>query len=129
MIPGHFHWNFGALDKNLGKVGTLAKERAYPSAAIPPATPWLSDVALPAPSVQAVTEPTGKVVRWAFNDPRWENYSRWWVVQAMINGQWQTVKVNFKTEREMPWPEGATVVAVRAAGRAWERGEPGVTGR
>lgn len=130
MMPGHFHWNFGALDRNIGKVGTLARDRAYPVRSIPPPTPWLSNVALPAPTVQPLTDAGGKrVVRWSFQDHRWENFSRWWVVQALIGGKWQTLAVTFKDQRELPWPTEAAVVSVRAAGPGWELGEAGVTGR
>ncbi|WP_218033078.1 glycoside hydrolase family 10 protein [Brevifollis gellanilyticus] len=125
MPPGHFHWNFAALDKDLGKLGTLTKERAYNIQSILPASPWLSNVALPAPRVERVAE--GKKLRWFFDDMRWENYSRWWVVQALIEGKWQIVKVAFLNEHETEWPAGAAAVSVRAAGRAWELGEPGVT--
>jgi uncharacterized lipoprotein YddW (UPF0748 family) len=127
MVPGHFHYNFGALDKDLGKVATMTKERAYPTRAIPPATPWLSNVALPAPIVQTVTDSSGgKTARWAFNDARWENFSRWWVVQGLINGKWQTVAVTYRDQKEMAWPKDAAAVAVRAAGKGWEVGPPGM---
>ncbi|MES2595489.1 MAG: family 10 glycosylhydrolase [Verrucomicrobiota bacterium] len=125
MPPGHFHWNFSALDKDLGKLGTMSKERAYNIQTILPASPWLSSVALPAPRVERVAE--GKTLRWFFDDLRWENYSRWWVVQALIEGKWQIAKIAFLNEHEMEWPKNAAAVSVRAAGRAWELGEPGVT--
>jgi uncharacterized lipoprotein YddW (UPF0748 family) len=127
MPPGHFHWNFGALDKNLGKVGTLTLERAYNLHTILPASPWLSNVVLPAPLVEKIAE--GKRVRWNFPDLRWAGYSRWWVIQALIEGKWQTVEVAFHDRHEMDWPEKAAAVAVRAAGRAWEVGPAGVVTR
>ncbi|MES2736160.1 MAG: family 10 glycosylhydrolase [Verrucomicrobiota bacterium] len=127
MTPGHFHWNLGALDKNLGKLGSLAKERAYNIPALPPASPWLSNVALPAPLIEKLAE--GKRLRWGFKDPRWENYSRWWVIQAQIEGKWQTVEVTFKDQHELDWPKKATAVAVRAAGKSWEIGQAGVVAR
>lgn len=127
MPPGHFHWNFGALDKNLGKVGTLTKERAYTVHTLPPASPWLSNVALPAPLIEKLAE--GKRFRWGFRDPRWENYSRWWVIQAMIEGKWQTVEIQFKDQHELDWPAKASAIAVRAAGRAWELGPAAVVTR
>lgn len=122
MTPGHFHWNFAALDKNIGKLGALAKERAYNIPALPPATPWLSNVSLPAPLVEKLAE--GKRLRWGFKDVRWESYSRWWVVQALIEGKWRTVEVLFKDQHELEWPAKAVAVSVRAAGRAWEIGQP-----
>ncbi len=127
MVPGHFHWNFGALDKNLGKVGTLTLERAYPVHALPPASPWLSNVALPVPLAEKLAE--GKRVRWGFADPRWENYSRWWVIQAQIEGKWRTIEVTFRDRKELDWPAKATAIAIRAAGRAWEVGMPAVLTR
>jgi len=127
MTPGHFHWNFGALDKNLGKVGSLTLERAYSIHAIPPASPWLSSVALPAPLVEKIAE--GKKVRWNFHDLRWENYSRWWVIQALIEGKWQTLEIAFRDQHELDWPAKASAIAIRAAGRAWELGEAGVVRR
>lgn len=127
MVPGHFHWNFGALEKDLGKIGTLTRERAYGIHAIPPATPWLSNVALPAPLVEKFDG--GKKIRWAFSDARWENYSRWWVLQALVAGKWQTVEVNFLDDRQADWPAIASAIAVRAAGKGWELGEAGVVAR
>lgn len=127
MTPGHFHWNFGALDKDLGKLGSLTKERAYNIHALPPASPWLSNVALPAPLVEKVDE--GRGLRWGFKDTRWESFSRWWVVQAMIEGKWRTVEVTFKDQHELAWPTNASAVAIRAAGMAWEVGEAAVVMR
>lgn len=124
MPPGHFHWNFGALDKDLGKVGTLTLERAYNIHAILPASPWLSRVALPAPLVESVNE--GKRVRWNFTDLRWDQYGRWWVIQALIEGKWQVVEVAFHDKHEIDWPQKAAAVSVRAAGPAWELGQAGV---
>jgi uncharacterized lipoprotein YddW (UPF0748 family) len=124
MPPGHFHWNFGALDKDLGKIGTLSKERAYNIHTIPPASPWLSQTPLPAPRVERVAD--GQKLRWFFEDLRWDSVGRWWVVQALIEGKWQTVEVAFRTQHETTWPKGAAAVAVRAAGPAWELSEPGV---
>ncbi|HEY1084937.1 MAG TPA: family 10 glycosylhydrolase [Prosthecobacter sp.] len=127
MPPGHFHWNFGALDKNLGKIGTYVKQRAYNIVALPPASPWLSNVTLPSPAMEKLEG--GKRLRWAFADPRWESYSRWWVVQGLIEGKWRTLQVLFKDQRELDWPPQASAVAVRAAGKAWEVGPPGMIAR
>lgn len=125
MPPGHFHWNFGALNKDLGGIAALARERAYNLHTIPPASPWLSNVSLPAPRVERVAE--GRRLRWSFDDLRWDKESRWWVIQALIEGKWRTHEVTFGTQHETDWPQGAAAVAVRAAGKAWELGPPGIT--
>lgn len=127
MPPGHFHWNFNALDKNLGKLGALTRERAYNVHALLPASPWLSNVTLPAPLVEKTAG--GQGLRWGFGDPRWEAFGRWWVVQALIDGQWRTVEVSYRDRRELAWPGSATAVAIRAAGRAWELGPATVVTR
>ena len=125
MPPGHFHWNFGALNKDLGGIAALARERAYNLHTIPTASPWLSNVSLPAPRVERVAE--GRRLRWSFDDLRWDKESRWWVIQALIEGKWRTHEVTFGTQHETDWPQGAAAVAVRAAGKAWELGPPGIT--
>ena len=126
MTPGHFHWNFGALHKDVGKIGTYTKERAYTTHAIPPASPWLSQSALPAPVV-GKTVPGGKLtVAWKHEDPRWMSQTRWWVMQAQINGKWITWETYFKDQLSAEWPDNATAVAIRAAGLGWEVGEAGV---
>lgn len=129
MTPGHFHWNFGALHKDLGKIGTMVSQRAYTPHAIPPACPWLSQVSLP-PPVVARTAPGGKIsVAWQHQDIRWMGETRWWVMQALINGKWQTHKAFFKDQLSTEWPANAAAVAIRAAGPAWEVSEPGVVVR
>lgn len=126
MTPGHFHWNFGALHKDLGKIGTYTKERAYTTHAIPPASPWLSQSTLPAPVVGKIV-PGGKLtVAWQHSDVRWMSQTRWWVMQALINGRWTTVETYFKDQLSDEWPENAAAVAIRAAGLGWEVGEAGV---
>ena len=124
MPPGHFHWNFGALDKNLGKINTLARERAYGLHTLPPASPWLSNLSLPAPRVERVAN--GEKLRWFFDDLRWDASCRWWVVQALVEGKWRTEEVTFHSQHETVWPKGAAAVAVRAAGPAWELGPAAV---
>lgn len=126
MTPGHFHWNFGALHNDLGHIGTYIKERAYTPHALPPASPWLSNTALPAPLVDKTTPGGRKTVTWRFEDPRWMEATRWWVMQAQIGGKWQTWKAFYKDQLSAEWPEGATAVAIRAGGLGWEVGEAGV---
>ncbi len=126
MTPGHFHWNFGALHKNVGKIGTYIKERVYITHAIPPASPWLSQTVLPAPVVGKLV-PEGKLtVAWQHSDVRWMPLTRWWVMQAQINGKWVTVATFFKDQLSAEWPTNASAVAIRAAGLGWEVGEAGV---
>ena len=129
MTPGHFHWNFGALHKDLGKIGTHTVERAYTTHAIPPSSPWLSQTQLPAPVV-GKTVPGGKLtVAWQHADVRWMSETRWWVMQALIQGRWITWKSMFKDQLNADWPENADAVAIRACGRGWEAGEAGVVAK
>jgi hypothetical protein len=68
----------------------------------------------------------GKRLRWNFTDLQWEKSCRWWVIQALIEGKWQTIEVAYHTQHETDWPTGSAAVAVRAAGPAWELSPPGV---
>lgn len=123
--PGHLHWNFGVLSSDSHKIGTITKSRAYQLLALPPQSPWLSAVNLPAPVVsREVRSPA--VAAWRFEDERWLSQVRWWVVQVLANGVWSTERVLPASDTSFPWPKNAEAVAVRAAGYAWETGPPGV---
>ena len=125
MPPGHMHWNFGVLHKNTGQIGTLTRQRAYTSLALPPPTPWLGMTTPPIPLLKMGSTTAGgpKMINWSFLDPRWSSHVRWWVVQTFSNGQWQTLKVLPATETSMPWPAKTQAVAIRAGGYSWEVSE------
>ena len=122
--PGHLHWNFGALFKDKGKIGTLTRQRAYTTLAIPPATPWLGVSNVPVPLLKPVFEKgKAKSVSWTFVDERYLSQIRWWVVQVASGNQWRTLQVVPGEQLSMQWPEKTQAVAVRAAGYSWELGE------
>ena len=52
--------------------------------------------------------------------------TRWWVMQAQIDGHGVTRKSYIKEQTTDEWPEGATAFAIRPGGVAWEMGEAGV---
>jgi uncharacterized lipoprotein YddW (UPF0748 family) len=120
MTPGHFHWNFGSLVKNTLEVADLTKSRAYQVKAIPPASPWLSQTALPAPVVQTVTKNKQGHATWTMEDPRWLSQIHWWTLQTLADDKWTLHSILPSSQTEIPWPKGATAVALRAAGKAWE---------
>ena len=122
MMPGHFHWNFDSLHKDQGKLGSLAKERAYGEMALPPPTPWLSQTSLPKPVIREVKGSSPRRVNWTFEDERWLPLARWWVVQTFEDGKWKIARVLQAKDHEMAWPDKARALAVRAAGRGWELG-------
>lgn len=122
--PGHLHWNFGSLHKDTGQIGTLTRQRAYTTLALPPPTPWLGLSSLPVPLMKMESlAGRPKLIKWSFLDERWLPQVRWWVVQTFVNGQWQTLKVLPADQREMAWPEKTQAVAIRAAGFSWEVSE------
>lgn len=124
--PGHFHWNFGILASDKGKIGTLTKQRAYQLMALPPATPWLSQIQMPQPQVQVTSQQGKRSLTWGFTDPRWLNAVRWWVLQTFNDGQWTTQKVVPFSQTTMTWPDRAVAVAIRPAGYGWEVGPAGI---
>ncbi len=126
-VPGHLHWNFGALYDDKGKIGTLTKQRAYQTVALPPATPWLSQTALPVPTLSFEKRSDGLFVKWGFQDASRLPQARWWVMQAFIAGKWDTLRALPGSQLEIKWPDKAEAVAIRAAGNGWELSEAAFT--
>lgn len=126
MTPGHFHWNFSSLSKNTLEVADLTKSRAYQVRTIPPASPWLSDVILPAPIISTQAKDKQGFAVWTFEDPNQLANVRWWTVQIFSGGKWDLHQVLPADQTQIPWPKNATAIAIRAAGNAWELSPPTV---
>ena len=127
MTPGHFHWNFGSLVKNTLEIADLTKARAYQLKAIPPATPWLSPVTLPAPTVTTrIAEDKQGHATWTMTDSRWLTHTRWWTVQTLNDGKWTLHSIQPATITSIPWPKGATALALRAADPTWTLSPPAI---
>lgn len=127
MTPGHFHWNFGSLVKNTLKVADLTKSRAYQLKAIPPATPWLSPIALPAPTVSTrVAADKQGHADWTMTDTRWLGHTRWWIVQTLSDKTWTLHSIHPGSTTSIPWPKGATALALRAADATWTLSPPAI---
>jgi uncharacterized lipoprotein YddW (UPF0748 family) len=119
MVPGHFHWNFGSLVKNTLEVADLTKSRAYQSLAVPPASPWLGAMELPAPRLTTLAKDSTGVAQWGMEDPRWLSHVRWWTVQTFADGKWTLHSIHPASTTEIPWPKGATAIALRAGDKTW----------
>ncbi|MCB1227897.1 MAG: family 10 glycosylhydrolase [Verrucomicrobiales bacterium] len=126
MTPGHVHWNFGTLAKDAYEVGTLTRERAYQVLAIPPATPWLSQLDLPAPVITPYRDADQPRLKWAHSEAAWQPHTRWWVLQGFADGQWTTLQVLPGPITDLAWPSGQAAIAIRAAGPGWELSPPTV---
>lgn len=122
MTPGHFHWNFGALVKNTLEVADLTQSRAYQMKAIPPASPWLGPIDLPAPTVTTVIKNKQGHASWNMSDSRWDTHIRWWTIQVLKDAKWTLQSVHPVTISEIPWPKSATAIAIRAADKTWTLG-------
>ncbi len=85
MPPGHIHWNYSALGKNLGKLADVCKARAYEEFAVPPSASWLgTDTPTTAPMITLLP---GQAT-WGMQDARLETFVKWWFVQTYENGKW-----------------------------------------
>jgi uncharacterized lipoprotein YddW (UPF0748 family) len=126
MTPGHFHWNFGSLVKNTLEVADLTKARAYQLKAIPPASPWLGPIDLPAPTITTTIKNKQGHASWTMSDPRWLTHIRWWTLQTLNEGKWTLHSVHPVTTTEIPWPKNATAIALRAADKTWTLSPPAV---
>lgn len=126
MTPGHFHWNFGSLVKNTLEVADLTRSRAYQLRTIPPASPWLGAVALPAPSLTTRVENKQGLATWTMDDTRWLSDVRWWTVQTLHDGKWTLHSIHPASQTEIPWPQNASAIALRAADKTWSLSPPAV---
>jgi uncharacterized lipoprotein YddW (UPF0748 family) len=120
--PGHLHWNLGELLENTMQVADLTLKRGYVTVAVPPASPWLTNEAMPLP-VLARTKLAGKWhIQWGTGIPGMASLARRWSLQAWDGKSWRLIKVYPSSMRRDLWPAGARAVAVRALGRCWEQG-------
>lgn len=124
MSPGHFHWNFGSLVKNTLEVADLTKTRAYQIKAIPPASPWLGAIDLPAPAVATTVRNKQGFANWSMTDIRWLGQTRWWTIQTFQDGKWTLHSVHPVKTTEIAWPKGALAIAIRAVDKTWTVGPP-----
>jgi uncharacterized lipoprotein YddW (UPF0748 family) len=106
--PGHLLFSARSLR------GELAEQlqRAYPTPAVVPASPWLPGEPPAAPAARAERAPDGPRVRWVAQDD-----ARKFVVQVQRGGRWHTFAVRGAGDGSLALPDDATAVAVRAQAR------------
>ncbi|MFZ4768283.1 MAG: glycoside hydrolase family 10 protein, partial [Roseimicrobium sp.] len=121
MPPGHIHWNFSALAKNVGTLADLCATRAYQDVALVPSAVWLGEDKPPTP--QLLTVKNGKA-EWTMGDNRLDSFAKWWFVQTFEKDRWVGRKLLPVTTKEFTLPDGVTAVAVRGIGRTGIAGEP-----
>ena len=117
MPPGHIHWNYSALGKNLGTLADLCAQRAYQQEALVPSASWLGKDKLEMPLLQ-VNE--GHAA-WGYTDARLDEFVRWWVVQIYEDGAWKTLRampVEKKTIQVSKKTLGISVRAISTSGVA-----------
>ncbi|WP_326538526.1 glycoside hydrolase family 10 protein [Pseudorhodoferax sp.] len=137
---GHVHFSMAALMQDRQGVAAQLAAGPYAQASLPPAMPWLSDRAPPAPALQreaagwrllpAWLQPQGPMVSWVqAPDPTGLGSVRrallWWREQ----GQWRAQLVDVR--QSFDWPAGADALVaslfnatgVEGARRAWHRHE------
>jgi hypothetical protein len=122
MPPGHIHWNFTALKKNLGTLADLCGERAYQDYALIPSASWLGK---DKPAVPSLKLQDGRA-EWQYADPRFEAFVRWWHVQVYDGTQWISLRSMPVEEKSLVYPKGAQAIAVRAISRTGISGEAAV---
>lgn len=109
--PGHIHWSFKALKRNISGVADLLRTSSYQERALIPGSPWLGDSSKPeAPKLTA----DGNGIAWKA-DPN--SNVRWWAVQTKMNGRWQ-LRVLPSDKTSLAKENGVEAVAVRAIDRA-----------
>jgi hypothetical protein len=124
LPPGHLHWNLGQLLSNKMKVADLTRERAYPTLAIPPPSPWLSNETLPNAIAGTGIVNGKRLLRWSAEDARMNSWVRRWLLQVWDGKTWKSNRVFHGDQREVAWPTGVKVVSIRPLGKCWEIGQP-----
>ncbi len=113
MPPGHIHWNYSALGKNLGTLADLCAQRAYQEQALVPSASWLGSEKLPQPTL---TVEKG-VATWKNEDERMDIFVRWWLVQIYQDGKWTSLRPMPAEQKTLNLPKNALGIAVRAISR------------
>jgi uncharacterized lipoprotein YddW (UPF0748 family) len=114
--PGHVHWSFKALRKNVQGVADLLAANTYQTRALIPASPWLDEGTPAAPQPVA----NGNEVSW-----KGGSAVRWWAVQEKFGGKWQLRILPGTVTRTARMP-GSEAFAIRAVDRAGQT-SPAVT--
>lgn len=120
MPPGHIHWNYTALGKNLGKLAELCAQRAYQEQALVPSASWLGDIKPEQPAISL----DQSTVKWGFADARLDQYVRWWFVQIYQDDKWTALRPMPVTQKSFVLPKNARGIAVRAISLTGMAGEP-----
>lgn len=107
--PGHIHWSFKALKRNVRGVADLLRTTSNQERALVPASPWLAQGKPQTPRLSA----NGDSFSWE-GDGRGV---RWWAVQTKSGGKWE-LQVLPAGKTSLPKGEGIEAVAVRAVDRA-----------
>lgn len=102
-VAGHVHFSFKALQRNWAGIFGELKSSTYPVPAIMPASPWLSQAAVPAPKL---TASSGRKVSWVEN-----RGDRFYAVQAFgTDGKWRLIQ--YSDRADVVAPVGTTEIAV-----------------
>jgi uncharacterized lipoprotein YddW (UPF0748 family) len=111
---GNVHWGARALLRNKEGVTELLKREVYQQAALMPASPWLDNVAPPAPRLDCGPDPKGLRLSWQGNpiEP-----VACWLLQIKNGGQWSTeILPSYETTRIMSSAEAVALCAVDRCG-------------
>jgi uncharacterized lipoprotein YddW (UPF0748 family) len=122
MPPGHIHWNFTALSKNLGTLADLCAQRAYQDHALVPSASWLGKDKPLAPTLKMQD---GKA-EWQYPDVRLDTFVRWWYVQTYDGKTWTAMRPLPVEQKSIPVPKDTLGVAVRAISRSGMSGEAAI---
>ena len=122
MPPGHIHWNFTALKKNLGTLADLCAQRAYQDYALVPSASWLGKDKLEAPTLRMQD---GKA-EWQYADVRLDTFVRWWYVQTYDGTKWTSLRALPVEQKSIPVPKDTLGISVRPISRSGVAGEAAI---
>ncbi len=110
---GHLHFSMAALMKG---IGDNIQNRAYDSAALVPATPWLGTQRPPLPSVSIGQAGSGKLLNFSGKD------AALFAVWSLQNGSWRFATVS-ALRPSLQLPESASAIVVSSVDRLGNESE------
>lgn len=126
-VTGHIHFNARVVMDNVQGIADHLG-RVYTQPALTPATPWLDSVIPPTPSVRLADSSGTAVLR---IEPPIADDVRWWVIQALVQGTWQTAMLPAPMQTRILDLDiaAADAVAVTAVDRAGNASRPAIATR
>jgi uncharacterized lipoprotein YddW (UPF0748 family) len=126
--PGHLHWSYSALARDINGLAPALLASTYAARAVVPAYPWKGSDRLGQPRLTIVPISSGGLVA-AWSLATGQKHVRQWLVQTRTDGEWRTQILPGDTTSASLGSPAPSHVAVTALDRFGNAGPVAVVGR